>query len=137
MVKDWANISVIGPVNHPWPFIWISPEALSPPGKFETSLTLAPQDYQAFVALTKASPCSKKAAELAEWGTVRVTVFHDPTFRFRCTLSREDACSYLSQMLSLPGAGSSSKIRKEVSDLGNALTVGPVSQRLKCANFGY
>lgn len=101
-VRHWVRLFVIGNTfQSARPTVWISPQSFSRRGPDQLTV-LTTSEYGRFMIFAHSYRCSKDSGGAIGPDTVRVAEYAEGAFQVVCVLPREDACKFLTGILTIP-----------------------------------
>lgn len=99
-VKKWVKFDLSGTMNHPFPFVWFSPQ------EFEriypnVLIKLEEDGYEQFKNFVQANRCTTVFEEVEGDPVLRVTEYVDGHQATQCIMSPIKTCEYLTNMFAL------------------------------------
>ena len=100
-VKNWVKFDLIGTMEHPFPFVWFSPQEFET--KYPNELIKLEEDgYEQFKTLVRANECETNFKNVHGDPVLRVTEYADDQQTVRCIMPPTKTCDYLTKMFALP-----------------------------------
>lgn len=97
-VQNWIGLDILGPVNHPFPYIWISPQESDkkPPNYW---IKLESNEYQELRKFVCEKKCSAEFDIYTSRNPLRVVEYSNENREVRCIVPEKKACRYLTNIL--------------------------------------
>lgn len=111
-IKNWVRLDILGPVNHPFPYLWVSPQAFvrHPPNYV---IKVEKAEYKKFTKFIGKRKCSINYDENTLSNPLRITEYLHGKEKVLCIASVEKVCGYLLDILA------SSSIRWDAQKLSS------------------
>ncbi len=99
-VKSWVKFDLIGTMDHPFSFLWFSPQ------EFEREypnvlFKLTDEGYEQFKTFVSANECETSLNNVHGDPLLRVTEYADDQQTVRCIMPPAKACDYVNKMIAL------------------------------------
>lgn len=100
-VKNWVKFDLIGTMNHPFPFVWFSPQQFE--REYPNVLIKLEEDgYEQFKIFVRANECEKNLDNVHGDPLLRVTEYADDHQEVRCIMPPASTCEYATKMFAVP-----------------------------------
>lgn len=100
-VTSWVKFDLFGTMNHPFTFLWFSPQQFE--REYPNILIKLDQDeYDQFKLFVRANECEKDLDNVQGDPILTVTEYADSHQTIRSVMPPDKACEYMAKMYALP-----------------------------------
>jgi len=133
-VKNWVKFDLIGTMNHPFPFVWFSPQQFE--REYPNVLIKLEEDgYEQFKIFVRANECEKNLNNVHGDPLLRVTEYANDQQIVRCIMPPANACEYVKKMYALPLITWTPEQTEELRLMGNDLSCGFVNNKYQIRKY--